>query len=67
MQWKNYLCFNVGNCVNIDLNYLIELTLRKEFPKLFHSLTQKGKKEYLKLSVPYENSFKLFLFGARVW
>ena len=40
------------HCIlNIDLNYLIDLTTFMEFPKLFNSLTQIGKKEYLQLSV----------------
>ena len=34
---------------------------------LFHSLTQKGMKECLKLSVLQENSCKLFLFADLVW
>ena len=34
---------------------------------LFHSLTQKLKKESLKLSVLQENSGKLFLIADLVW
>ena len=34
---------------------------------LFHSLTQKVKKESLKLSVLQENSSKLFLIANLVW
>ena len=45
------LCFDLKNCVNIDLNYLIDLGPRMEFPKLFDSLTQTRNKEYLNLSV----------------
>ena len=52
-------CFDLKNCIIIDLNCLTDLVPRMEFPKLFNSLTQTGKKEYLKLSVP--SSFKLFL------
>ena len=48
---KNDLCFNVKNCININLNCLIDLALRMEFHKLFHSLSQRGKTKYLKLSV----------------
>ena len=59
------LCFNVKNCIKIDLKYLIDLASRMEFPKLFDSLTQKEKKECFKLYVLKENSFKLYLFGAR--
>ena len=44
----------------------MDLALRMEFSKLFESLTQKGKKEYLKLTVLQGNSFKLLLFAARV-
>ena len=36
--------------VNIDLKCLIDLALLVEFSKLFDSLTQKGNKEYLKLT-----------------
>ena len=41
----------MNNCINIDLKCLMDLALRMEFSKLFESLTQKGKKEYLKLTV----------------
>ena len=58
------LCFDLKNCIIIDLNCLIDLVPRMEFPKLFDSRTQTGKKEYLKLSVP--SSFKLFLLANRV-
>ena len=64
MYWKKREK-NVKNCINIDLKYLIDLALRMEFFKLFDSL--KGNKEYLKLSVQQENSFKLLLFAARIW
>ena len=64
MYWKKREN-NVKNCINIDLKYLIDLALRMEFFKLFDSL--KGNKEYLKLSVQQENSFKLLLFAARIW
>ena len=39
------LCFDLKNCINIDLNCLIDLAPR--FPKLFDSLTPRGKKEYV--------------------
>ena len=42
---------NVKNCINIDLKCLIDLVLRRKFSKQFDSLTQKGNKEYLKLTV----------------
>ena len=48
------------------MNCLIDLAPRIEVPKLFDSLTQTEKNEYLKLSVLYENSFKLILFAVRV-
>ena len=51
----------------IDLNYLTDLAPHMELPKLFDSLTQKGKKEYVSLSVLYQIIFKLFLFAAWVW
>ena len=38
------LCFDLKNCINIDMNCLIDLAPRMEFPKLFDSLTQTGKK-----------------------
>ena len=41
---NNDLCFNMKNCININLKCLIDLALCMEFPKLVHSLTQKGKK-----------------------
>ena len=44
-------CFDLKNCIMIDINCLIDSTQRMEFPKLFDSLTQTGEKEYLKLSV----------------
>ena len=59
------LCFDMKNY--IDLNYLTDLAPHMEFPKLFDSLTQKGKKEYVSLSVLYQIIFKLFLFAAWVW
>ena len=49
------------------VNCLIDSASRKVFSNLFHSLKQKGKKECLKLSVPQENSCKLFLFAELVW
>ena len=52
---------------SIDLNCLIDLASRMVLSNLFHSLTQKGKKECLKLSVLQENSCKLFLFADLVW
>ena len=65
MHWK-YSENNIKNCINIDLKCLIDLALRMEFSKLFDLLTIKGNKEYLKFTVLQENSFKLFLFAARV-
>ena len=48
MQWKH--CENnVENCINIYFKCLMDLALRMEFSKLFHSLTQKGNKEYWSL------------------
>ena len=51
--WSRYenndLCFHVKNCINIDLKCLIGLASPMEFPKLFELLTQKLKKQYLKL------------------
>ena len=46
---------------NIDLNCLIDLASRMVLYDLFHSLTQKGKKECIKLLALYENSCKLFI------
>ena len=66
MHWKHREN-NVKNNINIDLKCLIDLALRMEFSKLFDLLTIKGNKEYLKFTVLQENSFKLFLFAARVW
>ena len=51
MYWKSWPLFIVKNYINIDLSFLIDLASHVEFLKLFYSLTQKGKKEYLKLSV----------------
>ena len=65
MHWKHREN-NVKNNINIDLKCLIDLALRMEFSKLFDLLTIKGNKEYLKFTVLQENSFKLFLFAARV-
>ena len=65
MHWKHREN-NVKNNINIDLKCLIDLALRMEFSKLFDLLTIKGHKEYLKFTVLQENSFKLFLFAARV-
>ena len=65
MHWKHREN-NVKNNINIDLKWLIDLALRMEFSKLFDLLTIKGNKEYLKFTVLQENSFKLFLFAARV-
>ena len=65
MHWKHREN-NVKNNINIDLKCLIDLALRMEFCKLFDLLTIKGNKEYLKFTVLQENSFKLFLFAARV-
>ena len=67
MYWKLRFCFDLKNCISIDMNCLIDLAPRMEVPKLFDSLTQTEKNEYLKLSVLYENSFKLILFAVRVW
>ena len=50
MHWKHHKN-NVKNCINIDLECLIDLALRMEFSELFDSLTQKGSEEYLKLTV----------------
>ena len=65
MHWKHREN-NVKNNINIDLKCLIDLALRMEFSKLFDLVTIKGNKEYLKFTVLQENSFKLFLFAARV-
>ena len=42
---------NMKNCINIDLKCLLDLASHMEFPKPFDLLTQKGKKEYSRLSV----------------
>ena len=54
MYWKERSLFwfeKLISLININLNCLIDLAPRMEFPKLFDSLAQTGKKEYLKLSV----------------
>ena len=57
---------NAKNSINIDLKCLIDLALRMEFSKLFDSPTQKGNKEYLKLTVLEGHFVKLLLFAAQV-
>ena len=64
---NNDLCFREKKLISIDLNCLIDSASRMVLPYLFHFLTQKGKKECLKLSVLQENSGKLFLFPDLVW
>ena len=49
MHWKQH-DNSVKNCINIDLKWLIDLTSRMEFSKLFGSLTQKENKEHFKLA-----------------
>ena len=49
------LFFYLKNFINVDLNCLIDLAPRMEFPKLLDSITQTGKKEYLKLSALWKN------------
>ena len=59
MHWKreNNVKFN------IHLKCLIDLASREKFSELFHSLTQKGNKEYLKMSVAvYTMDFLWALF-----
>ena len=53
---NNDLCFDFKNWIYIDLNCLIDLAPRMEFSNLFDSLTQTGKKEYLKFSVFLEHN-----------
>ena len=53
---KKYLIVSISvpdlkHCINIDLNFLIYLAPRMAIPKLFDSLSQTRKKEYLKPSV----------------
>ena len=48
---NSYLCSDLKNCVNIDMNSLLDLAPRMEFLKLFGFLTQTGKKKYFQLSV----------------
>lgn len=38
------ICFNIKNCIKIDLNSSIDIVSHIQFPKSSHSLTQKGKK-----------------------
>ena len=54
------------NWINIDLNCLIDLASRIGLAKLFNCVRQKGKEEYLKLSILQEHLFKLCLFAAQV-
>ena len=64
---NNDLWFKEKMFFSIDLNCLTDSASRMVLSNLFHSLTQKGKKECLKLSVLQENSCKLFLFPDLVW
>ena len=64
---NNDLWFKEKKFFSIDLNCLIDSASRMVLSNLFHSLTQKGKKECLKLSVLQENYCKLFLFADLVW
>ena len=64
---NNDLWFKEKKFFSIDLNCLTDSASRMVLSNLFHSLTQKGKKECLKLSVLQENSCKLFLFADLVW
>ena len=65
---ENYgLWFKGEKFFRIDLNCLMDsASLMVLSNLLFHCLTQKGKKECLKLSVLQENSCKLFLFADLV-
>ena len=64
---NNHLSFKEKTFFSIDLNCLIISASRMVLSNLFDSLTQKGKKECLKLSLLQENSYKLFLFADLVW
>ena len=61
------ICFIEKKFINIDFNSLTDSAFRIVLSNLFHSLTQKGKTECLKLSVLQENSGELFLFADLVW
>ena len=64
---NNHLWFKEKTFFSIDLNCLIDSASGMVLSNLFHYLTQKGKKECLKLSVLQEKSCKLFLFPNLVW